>query len=324
MKFSLIVLPFIGQASAWWGTGHLMVTRIAYETLSKQNPTVLAKVNSILAALPKTHASLVKDEGSYPFVECATWADDIKGNGGAFQSSWHFVDTPFLDEGGSLSDYTFKVDTVDVVDAMNAIADWIEKKNGYQNNSYYKNLMSAWGGLTADEGLSAAVRLLLHYAGDIHQPLHAESRVNPEYPSGDRGGNSFYLPAKNTASNLHAVYDSVFYSMAGYPTLPMHASDWSAQATVAHKLMSTYPESSFGTKSTDMKFADWAKDSFSIVQSFTYGEINHHEKQALPADYVANGKTATEKQLALAGYRVKNLMISLFNNRLEEDPLFLQ
>lgn len=58
------------------------------------------------------------------------------------------------------------------------------------------------------------MRLLMHYTGDIHQPLHATARVNHEYPAGDRGGNSFPVPSIDGAKNLHSVWDSVVYSEA--------------------------------------------------------------------------------------------------------------
>ena len=48
---------------------------------------------------------MIVSEGSYPFVECATFADEIKGKNGTWQSNWHFVDTPYLDQGDDLSDY---------------------------------------------------------------------------------------------------------------------------------------------------------------------------------------------------------------------------
>jgi len=32
-------------------------------------------------------------------------ADDIKRTGGGWQSDWHFVDNPYLDEGGKPSDF---------------------------------------------------------------------------------------------------------------------------------------------------------------------------------------------------------------------------
>jgi len=61
-------------------------------------------------------------------------------------------------------------------------------------------------------GLSLATRLLIHYTGDVHQPLHAAARVNDEFPKGDRGGNDLTIKPKDGTANLHAVWDSIMYS----------------------------------------------------------------------------------------------------------------
>jgi len=50
------------------------------------------------------NSSLTIGEDKYPYVECATFADDIKYHGGAWQSDFHFVDNPFIAE-GIASDY---------------------------------------------------------------------------------------------------------------------------------------------------------------------------------------------------------------------------
>merc|ERR1719336_1038579 len=34
----------------------------------------------------------------------------------------------------------------------------------------------------SNDQISFALRLIIHYVGDIHQPLHATSGVNDEYP----------------------------------------------------------------------------------------------------------------------------------------------
>jgi len=81
-------------------------------------------------------------------------------------------------------------------------------------------------GHSVEDGLSTALRFLIHYTGDIHQPLHATSRVNHEYPAGDRGGNSFPVPAKDGVSNLHSVWDSVIFGFTGYESLPFTEADW--------------------------------------------------------------------------------------------------
>ena len=70
---------------------------------------------------------------------------------------------------------------------------------------------------------SFIVRLLIHYVGDIHQPLHSTAEVDSAYPSGDRGGNSEHIPSKEGASNLHAVWDSVLYTWTGFPDIVSHA-----------------------------------------------------------------------------------------------------
>jgi len=41
----------------------------------------------------------------YPMVECATLADDIKSKGGSWQNSWHYLNQPYLEDGGSMDDY---------------------------------------------------------------------------------------------------------------------------------------------------------------------------------------------------------------------------
>jgi hypothetical protein len=69
-----------------------------------------------LAVLKKSHASIVK-ENLNPFTECATFADAVKSQY-SFQADWHFVDQPYLDKGGSLSDYSFVASAYDVVGAL--------------------------------------------------------------------------------------------------------------------------------------------------------------------------------------------------------------
>lgn len=72
---------------------------------------------------------------------------------------------------------------------------------------------------TEEEGLSTAMRLLIHYVGDIHQPLHATTKFDATYPSGDRGGNSFKVLEKDGIKELHGVWDSILYEHSGYDTL---------------------------------------------------------------------------------------------------------
>ena len=147
MKFtnSLLIIGAaqVGEASAWWDNGHLLVARIASDILTAKNPAVLAKAEEILAVLTKSDPSYVEYEKNYPFVECATFADKIKYRGGAYQSGWHFIDQPYLDEGGSISDYPdFVADVHDVTEAIDSIKKWMAKEDGYKTTYIYETIMA--------------------------------------------------------------------------------------------------------------------------------------------------------------------------------------
>lgn len=196
---------------------HLLVARQAQAFLEAENPTALASAIEELAVLQKSHASLIK-EGTHPFTESAIFADTCKGQY-PFQANWHFVDQPYLDKGGSLDDFTFVADTVDVVSALENITLWLSGAESaeYESSTYYTSIIKYFP-VEAD-AKSFALRMLIHYVGDVHQPLHAVAEVDSTYPSGDRGGNLETLPSVCGASNLHAMWDSVAYNYCGNPTV---------------------------------------------------------------------------------------------------------
>ncbi len=70
-----------------------------------------------------------------------------------------------------------------------ALIDWLSETGEYQNSFVYTTMMKQLPHLSDEERLSYAIRLLIHFVGDIHQPLHAISRVDSKYPKGDAGGN---------------------------------------------------------------------------------------------------------------------------------------
>jgi hypothetical protein len=88
------------------------------------------------------------------------------------------------------------------------LINWLKESNGYQNSNTYQTIRAHY-----DEGdsRSIAVRLLIHYMGDIHQPLHCLERVDTNYSSGDRGGNEFPLKYHYDVDELHALWDTVIY-----------------------------------------------------------------------------------------------------------------
>ncbi len=94
--------------------------------------------------------------------------------------------------------------------------------------------------LSEEEKKSYALRLLIHYIGDIHQPLHATARVDSKYPKGDAGGNFVSIPAKDGAKNLHSVWDSVLYLYTATPSMPFSNSGWDDLGSEAQNMESKF------------------------------------------------------------------------------------
>lgn len=79
-------------------------------------------------------------------------------------------------------------------------------------NSYiYNYIQNTLYPLQPELAKSYALRLLIHYSGDIAQPFHNESRYDTKYPTGDAGANAFPLPSHYTVTELHALIDKVLY-----------------------------------------------------------------------------------------------------------------
>ena len=179
---TIALLALIDETGAWWGNGHLLTSRVAFEILQADSPDVANDVENILLVLKKSDASWTNKEKDHAMVECVTFADDIKYKGGGYQSGWHFIDTPFLDQGGDISDYDFTFDTHNVTEAITSLSAWVNKDEGYEKTYEYDQIQThGMKGHSEADGVSTAMRLLLHYVGDIHQPLHATSRVNHDY-----------------------------------------------------------------------------------------------------------------------------------------------
>ena len=103
----------------------------------------------------------------YPFVECTTLADDMKYSGWSWQSNWHYVDTPFLDEGDKASDFPDYggYTTQNITLVMSDLVDWLKGSAGYQNSVTYATITKHYN---EADSKSIALRLLIHFMGDIH------------------------------------------------------------------------------------------------------------------------------------------------------------
>lgn len=65
---------------------------------------------------------------------------------------------------------------------------------------------------------SMMYKALIHFVGDVHQPLHCVNRYSKDYRNGDAGGNRFKLNF-GYYKNLHALWDAVVTLDGGTTTV---------------------------------------------------------------------------------------------------------
>ena len=111
--------------------------------------------------------------------------------------------------------------------ALDSIVAWLSGKEGtdYKTSYIYIHLMDEFAN-DEDVAKSYALRLLIHYMGDLVQPLHCENRYNSEFPDGDKGGNLFPLKYHYDVDELHALWDKILYT--GYHNIarPFTTTTW--------------------------------------------------------------------------------------------------
>lgn len=113
--------------------------------------------------------------------------------------NWHFTDTKLAAEGFIIPDSNTTDE--DVVWSIGHAVDFLSSvKKDFSGKS--KEIL----------GKSLEMRNLIHFIGDLHQPLHAVSRFSEEHPNGDLGGNLFKIQHYDDPkwNNLHFIWDHIF------------------------------------------------------------------------------------------------------------------
>ena len=296
-----INMPLFG----WGNVGHMTVAYAAYQKLTpaaKKRVGVLLKLNpdykngKWAKMIPAGTAA--KDRPMILFMIAATWPDQIKsetgytndpeGGPGSSQNIgysdhlqhryWHFVDTPLSQDGTTLG----------AIPAPNAET---------QIAAFRTVLASS----DPDPLKSYDLAWLLHLVGDVHQPLHAATRVSKADPTGDRGGNNVMLCKKPCKNELHAFWDD----------LPGTVSDPNAAVLVGKKLPK--PDA---TLAKDTDAATWIAESFDAAKKSVYVNppIGPGDGPfTLTAAYRADAHKIASARVALAGARLANVI----NNELK-------
>lgn len=160
------------QAGAWGQLGHAVVADIAEAQLT---PAAKAEADRLLALVRQQHLSAV-----------ASWADNLR-NMPDFQALWeqtraqHYINY-------KTDDCTCQAPR-DCPDGQCVVA------------AIERNAALLADPKANDNQKVMALMFVVHFVGDIHQPLHNSYRL-------DKGGNDFPVVVGGRDYNLHSVWDS--------------------------------------------------------------------------------------------------------------------
>jgi hypothetical protein len=142
---------------------------------------------------------------------------------------------------------------------------------------------------TADK--TEALKFLVHFVGDVHQPLHV-ARAH------DKGGNDLKVEFFNNRTNLHGVWDSELIRRTKKP--------WSAYATELRQAISSGQFMDwYGV--TDP--SAWATESYRLAISHAY-EIPKDGQ--LGQEYFDRCIPVVDQRLSMAGVRLAALLNGIF------------
>jgi hypothetical protein len=167
----LLLAP--GQAWCWGDEGHQTVARIAAAHLTERARQAVA---NLLNRDPAFAADALADA----MAHAAIWPDHIPGGKGA-TAPWHYID-------------------IGLFEGPSHIAERCPDENCIvgKMQQYLVNLRQHRPDGTWSE--SQELAFLVHFAGDIHQPLHCATDA-------DAGGNCVNVTGYEPMRNLHAVWD---------------------------------------------------------------------------------------------------------------------
>lgn len=306
LLFCLTLCFFSLNVSAWNDVGHKISAYIAWQRMS---PTARENVIKILLKAPEDSdlsvfypqdsRSAAAKERDF-FMITATWADIIRDRSFPMRykyhhSNWHYSDTFWTQENGQV-----KILENPNEDGGKAVEQLFEAEKTMRNPS------------ATEAEKAIAIAWFMHLSGDIHQPLHTSARVTDLEPKGDQGGNLFLLSspeAKGEARmNLHWFWDSIVNRVA---TRKNDACDADYLPPIADKIMKKYPFAKMQNRLNPGKFEEWKKESFQLATTEVFSSTLIRN-QMPSSKYVKNAFNIAEEQIALAGYRMGEMLNEIF------------
>lgn len=256
---TLVLAMFLyvpAQSFAWGMLGHRIVGQIADSYLSKK---AKKNVASILG-----HESVAMS---------ANWADFIKSDSNYnYLSTWHYINIP----GGLNEDDAIKAIKSDTsMTAYNRINFLIAELKKKELPLVTKQMY---------------LRLLIHFVGDIHQPMHVG---RPD----DRGGNRIRVLWFKDPYNLHQIWDEVLI-------------DHQQLSYTEYANAINYASPSQRAEWNKSDLCNWMYESYLVAEQI-YADVKTNEDK-LGWNYNFKYKAVLEDRLLRGGVRLAYILNQIF------------
>jgi hypothetical protein len=249
-----IILVFLAMCPAsfgWGNEGHQIIATVAEDHLDE---TTKVMIQSLL--------------GNNHLYSIASWADDIRRDRRE-TATWHYVDIPLGDKYNSSRDCALPESCV--VPKINDFLKLLTDKNA-----------------TRDQR-AEALKFIVHFVGDIHQPLHAVKEA--------KGGNGVHVrflgddKCGRYDCNLHGVWDTslILRTGLGRQEYSQHLEELIQSQKLGSRDGGT-PEQ-WANESAQLAGAAWVPDGASLDEQYY-----HRENKVV------------DRQMALAGLRLAKLL----------------
>jgi len=280
----ILVSAFLGTSPClgWGDEGHMIVAAVAERFL---DPGVRDQVNALLSA---------DDDTLTPgdFASRATWADKYRDSDRnttkkryEATEEWHFVDIELDDPNFDTACFNHPVVPEGVPASKGPKDDCVVDKI----NQFKGELSSS---ATSDAEKLLALKFLLHFVGDVHQPLHSAD-------DHDRGGNDKFIifAHRTTCMKLHAYWDTTLVQRLGRNFDQVG----SQLATEFSSKRNIWMRGDAG---------EWARESFSLAKDVAYAlppnvpDERGHDCSELTPEYEDQALATVREQLTKAGMRL--------------------
>jgi hypothetical protein len=284
------------SAWAWDPTGHMLVGEIAW---ARAKPATREKVSALVAKLDARFTG----GRAYNFTTAGCWMDDMRAMKNYPWGPLHYVTVAYTPTGTAFTEPP----PPHILSAMD------EKIALLRDRA------------RAEAERVEAVGMLIHFVGDLHQPMHVTDWD-------DRGGNGYLIVGipfsdlmKRQIANLHTFWDKAFrfderegktVESFSAPLLEQRPEP-GAEGIIreqAEQIMAEFPPESLPL-ARELDYRNWARESHTIGCLFAYPARPHPRDTGaatLDPGHVKKARTIAAERIALAGYRLAALLDSLF------------